>query len=396
MGENRRRVSWRVIVAGLGLQMVLAAVLLKAPAVSRAFVALNDVVLALEESTAAGAQTVFGYLAGGPQPYELTTPGADFILAFRGLPLILVMSALSSLLFYWKVLPWVVRGMSWALRRTLGLGGAEGLGVAANVFVGMVEAPLLVRPYLARLTRSELFALMACGMATIAGTVMVLYASILGGVIPNALGHILTASLISAPASIAVAKAMIPETGEPTTAGDIDTGDDVRSSMDAITKGTFNGIRLLASVIAMILVLVALVHLVNIILGLLPGPGGADLTLQRILGWIMAPAVWLAGVPWSEATQAGALMGTKTVVNEFVAYLDMTSLSAEALSERSRLIMLYAMCGFANPGSLGIMIGGLGTMAPSRRDEIVALGLRSIVAGTLATLMTGAVAGLFL
>lgn len=395
MGENRRRVDWRTVGTGVVLQLVLAALLLGLPVASRAFVALNGVVLALEESTRAGAQAVFGYLAGGPQPFELTAPGADFILAFRGLPLILVMSALSSLLFYWKVLPRVVGAMSWALRRTMRLGGAEGLGVAANVFVGMVEAPLLVRPYVAKLTRSELFTLMTCGLATIAGTVMVLYASILGGVIPDALGHILTASLISAPASIAIAKAMIPETAPPT-GGEIDTGDDTRSSMDAITKGTFQGIQLLLSVVAMILVLVALVHLVNIILRIAPDVHAAPLTLQRMLGWIMAPIVWLMGVPWGEATQAGALMGTKTVVNEFVAYLDLAHLPAGVLSERTRLIMMYAMCGFANPGSLGIMIGGLGTMAPTRRDEIVALGLRSIVAGTLATLMTGAVAGLFI
>jgi CNT family concentrative nucleoside transporter len=392
--ENRRAVPWRIVLVGVGLQLLLATLLLTLPGVTRAFVALNQVVLALEESTARGTQTVFGYLAGGPQPFEVTSPGNEFILAFRGLPLILVMSALSALLFYWKVLPKVVRGMSWLLRRTMRLGGAEGLGVAANVFVGMVEAPLLVRPYVARLTRSELFALMTCGMATIAGTVMVLYASILGGVIDNALGHILTASLISAPASIVVAKLMIPETAE-ATAGDIDSGETVSSSMDAVTKGTLQGIQLLASVIAMIIVLVALVHLVNIILRLFPEAGGAELTLQRLLGWVMAPVVWLMGVPWSEATQAGALMGTKTVVNEFVAYLDLSALPPGALSERTRFIMIYAMCGFANPGSLGIMIGGLGTMAPERRDEIVALGFRSIVAGTLATLMTGAIAGFF-
>lgn len=390
--ENRRRVAWRTVLAGFVLQLALGALLLKLPVFTKAFVGLNQVVLALEESTAAGARTVFGYLGGGPLPYEETVPGSSFILAFRGLPLILVISALSSLLFYWKVLPWVVRGMSWLLQRSMRLGGAEGLGVAANVFVGMVEAPLLIRPYVERLTRSELFSLMACGMATIAGTVMVLYASVLRGAVPNALGHILTASLISAPASIAIAKLMVPETGEATSAR-LDTGEVARSSMDAITKGTFQGIQLLLSVVAMILVLVALVHLVNILLGTAPDVRGQPLTLQRALGWVMAPVVWLLGVPWSEATQAGALMGTKTIINEFVAYLDLAALPEGALSERTRLIMMYAMCGFANPGSLGIMIGGLGTMAPARREEIVALGLRSIVAGTLATLMTGAVVG---
>jgi CNT family concentrative nucleoside transporter len=395
LGENRRRVAWRTVLAGLVLQVVLGALLLKLPVFARAFVGLNQVVLALEESTVEGARTVFGYLSGGPLPYEETAPGSSFILAFRGLPLILVMSALSSLLFYWKVLPVVVRGMSWLLRRSMRLGGAEGLGVAANVFVGMVEAPLLIRPYVERLTRSELFSLMACGMATIAGTVMVLYASVLGDAIPNALGHILTASIISAPASIAIAKLMIPETSPPTS-GHLDTGIEARSSMDAITKGTLQGVQLVLSVIAMILVLVALVHLINVILGVLPDARGAPLTLQRMLGWVMAPVVWLLGVPWSEAAQAGSLMGTKTIVNEFVAYLDLAALPEGTLCERTRLIMMYAMCGFANPGSVGIMIGGLGTMAPARRDEIVALGLRSIVAGTLATLMTGAVVGIFL
>jgi len=393
--ENRRRVSTRMVIAGVGLQLALGAVLLLAPAATRAFVALNQVVLAIEESTQAGTRMVFGFLGGGPLPYEETIPGGSFILAFRGLPMILVMSALSAVLFYWKVLPAVVRAFSWALRRTMRLGGAEGLGVAANIFVGMVEAPLLVRPYLAQVTRSELFSLMAVGMATIAGTVMVLYATIVGAAIPNALGHILTASIISAPAAVTIAKLMVPET-ESVTGGELTAPAAYRSSMDAVTKGTLQGVELLFSVVAMIIVLVALVHLVNVVLRVAPDAGGAALTLQRILGWVMAPLVWLAGVPWSEATTAGSLMGTKTVINEFVAYLDLAHLPAGALSERSRLILIYAMCGFANPGSLGIMIGGMGAMAPERRPEIVALGLRSIVAGTLATLMTGAVAALFL
>jgi len=393
--ENRRRVSPRIVVAGVGLQLLVAAVLLLAPAATRVFVALNQVVLAIEEATREGTSMVFGFLGGGPLPYEETIPGGSVIFAFRGLPVILVISALSALLFYWKVLPAAVRAFSWALRRTLRLGGAEGLGVAANVFVGMVEAPLLVRPYLGQITRSELFSLMVVGMATIAGTVMVLYATIVGAVIPNALGHILTASIISAPAAVTIAKLMIPETA-PLTGGELIAPADYRSSMDAVTKGTLQGVELLINVIAMIVVLVALVHLVNVALRLAPDLDGSPLTLQRLLGWVMAPLMWLAGIPWSEATTAGSLMGTKTVVNEFIAYLDLAGLPPGALSERSRLIVTYAMCGFANPGSLGIMIGGLGAMAPARRGEIVALGLRSIVAGTLATLMTGAVAALFL
>ncbi|MBW2516517.1 MAG: nucleoside:proton symporter, partial [Deltaproteobacteria bacterium] len=282
---------------------------------------------------------------------------------------------------------------SWALQKTMRVGGAEGLGVSANIFVGMVESPLFIRPYLKDMTRSEIFTLMTSGMATIAGTVMVLYASILSEKIPDVMGHILTASIISVPAAVTIAKIMVPETAIPT-GGQLIAAEPASSSMDAITKGTLQGIELLLNIIAMLVVLVALVYLVNLMFGLLPDIAGAPLTLQRILGFVMAPIVWLMGVPWSEALTAGALMGTKTVLNELLAYIDLSRLSPDALSPRSLLIMTYAMCGFANPGSLGIMIGGLGTMAPGRRSEIVALGLRSIIAGTLATCMTGAVVGI--
>ena len=304
------------------------------------------------------------------------------------------MSALSALLFHWRILPVIVRGFARVLQRTLRIGGAEGLGVAANVFMGMVEAPLLVRPYLGRMNRSELFSVMTVGMATIAGTVMVLYASIVGGVIEGALGHILTASVISAPAAVVLAKLMVPAVDDPTPA-ELQAPETYGSSMDAITRGTMQGVQLLISVVAMIIVLVALVAILNAVLGSLPDVGGAPLSLQRALGWVMAPVMWLTGIPWAEAREAGALMGTKTVLNEFIAYLDLAALPPDALSERSRLLVTYALCGFANPGSLGIMIGGLGTMAPERRSEIVQLGLRSIVAGTLATCMTAAVASLF-
>jgi CNT family concentrative nucleoside transporter len=307
--------------------------------------------------------------------------------------LILVISALSSLLFYWKILPFIVRAFSYALQKTMGLGGAEGLGVSANIFVGMVESPLFIRPYLKEMTRSEIFTLMTSGMATIAGTVMVLYASILNSAIPDIMGHILTASMISVPAAITISKIMIPETGERTT-GELTTSEPALSAMDAITKGTIQGVQLLINIIAMLIVLVALVHLLNLMLGTLPDIDGHPVSLQRILGLIMAPVVWLMGIPWKEAPIAGELMGTKTVLNEFIAYLDMSRLPQGALNPKSLIIMTYAMCGFANPGSLGIMIGGMGTMAPEKRDEIVSLGFRSIIAGTLATCMTGAVVGI--
>ncbi len=394
-GERRGPVPWRVVTAGVALQLVLALLLLRVPRVHGVFAALNRLMLALDEATRAGTSMVFGFLGGAPLPYAETTPGASYVLAFRGLPMILVVSALSSLLFHWNVLPRIVRGFARVLERTLGIGGAEGVGVAANVFVGMVEAPLLVRPYLERMTRAELFSVMASGMATIAGTVMVLYATILGPVVPDALGHILTASIISAPAAVVVARLMVPAR-ESATAGDVTPPHEARGAMDAITQGTLAGVQLVLSVVAMIVVLVALVHLVDIALAQLPRVGGAPLELRRVLGWAMAPVMWLVGIPWDEAARAGALMGTKTVLNEFVAYLDLAHLEPGALSERSRLLVTYALCGFANPGSLGILIGGMGQMAPSRRGEIVALGARSIVAGTLATCMTAAIAALVL
>jgi CNT family concentrative nucleoside transporter len=383
----------QLIVIGIGGQLLLGLILLKLPVFQRLFLSLNTVVMALEESTRAGTSMVFGYLGGGPLPFEVTAPGNIFILGFRALPLVLVVSALSSLLFYWRILPWVVRAFAWCLTKTMRIGGTEGLAVAANVFVGMVEAPLFIRPYLSKMTRSELFTLMTAGMATIAGTVMVLYASILGGVIPGVMGHILTASIISVPAAVTIAKVMIPETA-PLTQGDLQAPEQTLNSMDAVTQGTLQGVQLLINILAMLVVLVAMVQLVNILLGVLPAWGGSRVTLQRIFGYLMAPMVWLMGVPWAEASTAGALMGTKTILNEFIAYLNMSQLAKGALSDRSLLIMTYALCGFANPGSLGIMIGGLGTMAPDRRGEIVSLGLRSIVAGTLATSMTGAVVGI--
>jgi CNT family concentrative nucleoside transporter len=393
ISENRTKVKVKLVIAGIVIQLAIGFILLKLPVFRNFFISLNHLVLSLEASTKAGTSMVFGYLGGGNLPFTEKFPGSSFILAFQALPLILVISALSSLLFYWKILPLVVRAFSYALQKTLGLGGAEGLGVSANIFVGMVESPLFIRPYLKDMTRSEIFTLMTSGMATIAGTVMVLYASILSKAIPDIMGHILTASIISVPAAITISKIMIPETGV-RTSGELTPPEPALSAMDAVTKGTVQGVQLLINIIAMLIVLVALVHLLNLILGTLPDIGGHPVSLQRILGLIMAPVVWLMGVPWKEAPIAGALMGTKTVLNEFLAYLDMSRLPQGTLSPKSLIIMTYAMCGFANPGSLGIMIGGMGTMAPGKRDEIVSLGFRSIIAGTLATCMTGAVVGI--
>ena len=394
-GENRRAVSLRQAAVGLAVTLLTAVVLIKLPVVAHAFGAINGAVGAIAAASRAGTSFVFGYLGGGPLPFDVRTPGADFVLAFQALPIVLVMSVLTTLLFYWRVLPPIVRGMAWCLERTLGVGGAVGLSTAANIFLGMVEAPLFVRPYLNQMTRSELFLVMTGGMAGIAGTVLVLYATLLAPLIPDAAAHFVIASVLGAPAAILVSLIMVPETAERLTGGELDDPQmQASDTMDAIVKGTASGLELLLNIVAMLIVLVALVHLANAALGLLPNVGGSDISLQRMLGIIMAPVCWLMGLPWSQAVTAGSLMGTKTVLNELIAYVDLSNLAADALDPRSKLIMLYAMCGFANFGSLGIMVGGLGTMAPERRDEINSLGLKSIASGTLTTCLIGAIVGL--
>jgi concentrative nucleoside transporter, CNT family len=393
VSEGRRNVAWRQVTIGLVVTVLTAVVLLKLPGATHAFDAVNNALGAVAAASRAGTSFVFGYLGGGPLPFDLKVPGAEFILALQALPMVLVMSVLTTLLFHWRVLPPLVRGFSFLLERTLGVGGAVGLSTAANIFLGMVEAPLFIRPYLARLTRSELFVVMTGGMAGIAGTVLVLYSTLLGSVVPDAASHFVIASVMGAPAAILVSLIMVPEQETGHTDASIEVKPTTVSTMDAIVRGTSSGLELLLNICAMLIVLVALVHLANAAIGLLPDIGGTPITLQRLLGHVMAPICWLMGIPWSQAQTAGALMGTKTILNELIAYVELSKLPADALDPRSRLIMLYAMCGFANFGSLGIMIAGLSTMAPERRDDVVALGLKSLVSGTLATCLIGAIVG---
>ena len=394
ISEDRHAVVWRTVVTGIALQIVLAVLLLKLPVSRVIFQWLGAGVGVLQEATQAGTSFVFGYLGGGTLPFKVEAPASAFILAFQALPLILVVSALTALFYYWRILPGLVRAFSRVLEHTMKIGGASGIAAAANVFIGMIEAPLLIRPYLTRLDRSDLFLVMSCGMATIAGTVLVLYATILDGIIPDAAGHLLTASLMNAPAAIVMAKLMVPgQAVIDRVQLDIPRSGD-ESAMDAVARGAIEGASLLINVVAMLTVLVALIHLANVLVGLLPDIDGQPLSLQRLLGWVMAPFMWLAGVPWSEAVEAGKLMGMKTVLNEFLAYIELANLGPGALSERSTLIVGYALCGFANLGSLGIMIGGLASIVPERRSEIASLGMRSILAGTLTTLSTAAVVGI--
>jgi len=396
VSEDRRHIPLRTVVGGVALQIALAVLLLRSPPATRVFYLLDDLVNGLQKATDAGTGFVFGYLGGGPAPFQVTNPAASFILAFRALPLVLVIGALASLLFYWGILQRVVQAFAWLLRRSMGIGGALGLGAAVHIFVGMIEAPLLVRPYLASMSRGELFALMTVGMAGIAGTMMVIYATILGPIIPNALGFILIASVISTPAGLAVAAIMIPFKAGGSEPAQLIADDPATGAMDAIVRGTAAGVTLLINIIAMLVVLVALTSLVNLGLAMLPAWHGAPVTLQRLLGLLFAPIMWVIGLPWAQAVIAGQFMGTKTVLNELVAYLNLAQLPPGTLSVRSQLMLITALCGFANLGSVGIVIGGMGAMIPDRRSEVASLGLRSLFSGTAATCMSAAVVGMLL
>ncbi len=389
--ENRRAFPLRTVLAGMGMQVFLALLLLKVPVARDGLFALNGVVTALTDATRAGTSFVFGFIGGGATPFRITNSAGLVNFAFGVLPLVIVISALSALLWHWRILSVVVKGVAFVLRRVFGIGGAVGLGGASTVFLGNVEGLLVIRPYLAKLNRSELFIMFTIGMSVVAGTVFVLYATILKPVLPGALGHILIASMMSLFGGIVIARIMIP--GDAATDTVAESEMKYRSSMDAVSHGTEVGLKIYWQIIAMLVVVVALVALANIILANLPQVWGAPLTLQRILGWLFAPVVWLYGVPWHEAVTAGSLLGTKTILNELIAYIDLAALPVGSLDPRSTLIVVYAMCGFANFSSVGIVIAGMSALEPGRRDLIVPLVMRSLLAGTMASGLTGCIIG---
>jgi CNT family concentrative nucleoside transporter len=393
LSENRRAIRPRFVLAALGLQLAFALLLLRVPLLRDGLFALNGLVGALQTASNAATSFVFGYIGGAPPPFAIENPQGMVVLAFGILPILLVISALAALFWYWGILPRLTRAFAFLLERTLGVGGAVGLCAAATPFLGMVEAPLLIRPYLARLSRAELFAILAVGLSTVSGTVLFLYASFLSGRVPDALGHILVASILNVPSSFLFSHLLIP--GAEVTKADAAQPKLYRSSIDSIVQGTEDGLKLYLNIIAMLVVSVALVKLADLTLAVLPQVAGAPLSFERMAGWAFAPLVWCVGVPWSEAPAAGALMGTKTVLNELLAYLALGGEPGTALSPHTRLLMLYALCGFANFGSVGIMIGGVSAMAPERRGELGGLSLKSMIPGTLATLLTAAIAGLF-
>ncbi|MEZ5502034.1 MAG: nucleoside transporter C-terminal domain-containing protein [Halioglobus sp.] len=392
--SNRRRFPLRLVVAGLLAQLLLATLFLKVPPLQWALTLVNHVVLILQAATEQGTAMVFGYLGGAPAPYAVSAPQYSFVLAFQALPIVVVFAALSALLWHWRIIPLVISALARLLGKSMGLTGAVSMGGASSVFVGMVESPLLIRPHLQTMSNSELFMLMSCGMATVAGTVMGLYAAILVHTIPEALSHILVASLISAPAAIMLAAVMLPPDAADDTQA-LTMGSPYRGSMDALVSGTTEGLRLLANIIGMLIVFVALVYLADRLLGLLPW-GGESLTLVGLFGHVLAPLAWLTGIPWHEAQAAGELLAVKVFINELAAYLQLAALAPPVMSEHSRLIMTYALCGFANFGSLGIMIGGMTALCPGRSADILRLAPRSIWSGLLATCMTGGIVSLIM
>ena len=393
LSENRKAFPWRLTLGAVAVQAGLVLALFAIPGSQGVLAAITGAVDGLAHATNRGTQFVFGYLAGGDQPYAVANEGALFTFAFQVLPLILVISALSALLWHWKILKWITHGFGILFQKTMGLGGASALAVAANIFLGMIESPIVIRAYLDKLTRSELFLMMVVGLATVAGSTMVAYAAILSAVLPNAAGHVLVASIVSAPAGVLLARIIIPEqAGEGGHAADYDSALKYDGAIDAIVKGTADGLMVVLNISAVLIVFVALVALVNVMLGgfwLFDGP----VTVERVLGWLFMPVAWLLGVDWAEAGKAGWLLGVKLTLTEFVAYIELGKIPVGDMTERTRMLMTYALCGFANIGSVGITVTGLSVLMPERREEVLGLVWKALFAGFLATLMTACVVG---
>ena len=392
--DRAARPSWKWIGGALLLQLLLAVVVLRVPAVWAMMEFANKGVSAIEQATLAGSSYMFGYLGGADLPFALREGSeAPLIIAFQILPLVIVFSALSALLWHWRVLQWLVRGLSWALQRSLKVSGVVGLAGGANLFLGVVESPLVVRAYFAKMSRAELFQVMVLAMSTISGAILILYATTLSRTVPNAVGHMIAASLISLPAALLLAKIMVPGDGNTEEDRD-DPGLRYEGSIDAVVRGTMDGMQLFLAVIAIIIVIFALVALVDQMLTVLPFVQGEAISVKRVFGWLFSPVMWLVGVPWTEAQTAGGLMGTKAILNEYVAYLELAAVDPAALDGRAKLIVTYALCGVANLASIGLLVSTIGTLCPERRAETAGLGVKSWIAGNAATLMTAAFVGL--
>ena len=393
--SNTKKINLFYLANAIVLQFLLAILLIKVPPVASFFESLSQGVLALKSATDQGTGFVFGYLAdGAPKPFEVVNPASANIFIFSGLMLIIVVSALSAIFWHWRVLPIVIKLISSLFKKPLNVGGPVGLSATANIIFGQVEAPLLIKPYLKQMSRHELLTLMTVGMSTISGGVMVVYTTMLNDLYGTSLiGHFLTASIISVPAAIMYANIMMPSNQKTEDQSQIEESSLYKSTMDALTRGTQDGLNITLNIAALLLVLIALVTLVNFGLAALPFVDGEAITLERMAGWIFAPIAWCMGIPWGEAQLAGSLLGVKTILNEFVAYVNLAAIDASQLSEKSRLIMLYGLCGFANLSSVGILLSGIGTMIPERKDDLIAVSGKALIGATLASCFTGLVVG---
>ena len=392
--ENFKTINFRYVLYGILSQIFLAVILLKLPFVISFFEVLGNGVVILQQATQEGANFVFGY-----PPSDITSPYRSLLetFAFGVLPYIIVMACISAILWYWGVLPFIVNLISKACQKLFNIGGPVGLGAAANIFVGQVEAPLLIRPYVSKLSNKELLILMTAGMATVAGSVMIALIAILESsfVNQNLIQHFITASVLSVPAAIMYANIMIPSN----TITDFDENKVPKvynSTMDAVTRGSSDGASIAFSVGTILIAVIALVYIANSILGFISAQFGFELSIQIVLGYLFAPIAWLMGVPWDEAIIAGELLGIKTTLNEFVAYPGLAALENGELSERSKLITFYSLCGFANLSSVGILISGITAMAPERKDDLIKVSLKALVGATLASCMTGLIVGIFI
>ena len=395
--ENRSRFPWKLVIGTLVVQAVLVLLLFEVPAIRSALLGVGVAVDGLASSTQAGVAFVFGFLAGTPnQPYTLVDPGSLFVFAFRVLPVILVVCALAALLWHWKILVWITQAFGVVFEKTMGLRGPPALATAATVFMGQVEGPIFIRSYLPSLSRSELFMLITVGMACVSGSTMVAYATILKDVLPGAAAHVLTASIISAPAGVLLARIIVPRDAaiEQAQAYDPLAAKKYDSSIDALIKGTTDGLQIMLNVGATLIVFVALTAMVNKILGGFGDVAGAPLSVERGLGILFSPLAWAIGVPWKDAPTAGSLLGVKLVLTEFTAFIRMGAIPLDGMDPRSRVLMTYALCGFANVASVGINLAGFSVLAPERRNEIVGMVWKAMMAGFLATCLTASIVGL--
>ncbi len=396
VSENRKRFPWVLAIGALVVQVGLVLLLFGLPQAQALLRGVNGAVEGLSSSTQAGTMFIFGFLAGGDQPYPVSNPGLGFIFAFRVLPVILVVCALSALLWHWKILKWAAQGFGFVFQKTLGLRGPPALATAATIFMGQIEGPIFIRAYLDKLSRSELFMLIAVGMACVSGSTMVAYATILADILPNAAAHVLTASLISAPAGVLLARIIVPaDPMEKVSSLDLNTEDKTYgSAIDAVMKGTTDGLQIALNIGATLIVFVALATMVDKGLAALPDVGGQPLSIARGLGVLFAPLAWSMGIPWKESGTAGGLLGVKLILTEFTAFIQMSQTGAALLDERTRMIMTYALCGFANIGSVGMNVAGFSVLVPERRQEVLGLVWKAMMAGFLATCLTGSLIGL--